>query len=228
MFSSKTFQFLIENRLNNSKEWYLEHKSDYEHYLLMPLIALSTSLTSTVNAIDDQIITVSRVNKTISRIYRDTRFSKDKSLYREDFWLSFKRDKKCYPNYPELFFVATPNCYLYGTGYYEMSSESLECMRELIMQGDPMFKNALLALNSRPDFIIDGDKYKRSRHPDQPEYLREWLDRKYISIQVKSDNFAELYEGKIADKIIDAYNHMEPIYKFFVFVETKVRDKITY
>ena len=46
MFSEKTIEFLKLNKLNNSKEWFNDHKDEYEEYVLLPLKELVYSLTS--------------------------------------------------------------------------------------------------------------------------------------------------------------------------------------
>lgn len=76
MFSEKTIEFLKLNKLNNSKEWFNDHKDEYEEYVLLPLKELVYSLTSFMQSVDPLIICDASVNKTISRIYRDIRFSK--------------------------------------------------------------------------------------------------------------------------------------------------------
>ena len=79
MFSPTGLDFLIENRFNNSKEWFHEHKHIYDEYVLKPLAQLSVDMADTIAAMDDRIVTAPKINKTLSRIYRDTRFSKDKN-----------------------------------------------------------------------------------------------------------------------------------------------------
>lgn len=223
MFSQKTFDFLFQNRMNNSKAWFLEHKGEYESYVLTPLAQLAMDLSQSVLAVDDKIITEPKVNKTISRIYRDTRFSKDKSLYREEMWLSFHRDKKCFPQYPEFFFVIMPGEFIYGCGYYAAASEAMESIRKLILKGDSIFKKAQKAFSSHPEFFMDGEVYKRSKYPEQPEELRAWLDRKNISFMCKSNDISQLFTEDLSQKIAGVYRAMEPIYKFFIHAEISSR-----
>ena len=221
MFSQKTFDFLFQNRLINSREWFLEHKAEYQNYVLQPLTDLSVLLAPTVSAIDDLIITEPKVDRTISRIYRDTRFSKDKLLYREEMWLSFRRNKKAYPNYPEFFFVITPGEFLYGSGYYSASPEVMDTIRELILKKDPMFLKALKVYEKQTGFIMEGDLYKRTKYPEQPENIRTWLDRKCICFMYKSSDFSQLFSDGLPDKIIKAYKEMAPLYNFFIYAESR-------
>ena len=223
MFSQKTFDFLLENRLNNSRDWFLEHKADYTEHVLNPLVALATALTPAISEIDRSIITEPRVDKTISRIYRDSRFSKDKSLYRDEMWLSFRRDKKSFPQFPEFFFVIMQNEFIYGCGYYAATAQAMDSMRSLIIKKDPKFLKAEKAFESQSDFVIEGDTYKRSKYPEQPEKTRAWLDRKSICFMCKSTDFSQLYSDTLADRVIKAYRQMEPIYNFFVHAESFCR-----
>jgi uncharacterized protein (TIGR02453 family) len=215
MFSRKTFDFLFENRLNNSKKWFLDHKNDYNEYVLNPLMELAVMLAPTISSIDMQIITEPKVDKTISRIYRDTRFSKDKSLYRNEIWLSYRRDKKTFPQYPEFFFVVMPDKFIYGCGYYAASTQTMENMRSLILKKDPFFLKAQEAFERQSDFVMEGDTYKKTKHPDQPMNIREWLDRKGICVICKSNDLLLLYSDELPKKITAAYKEMEPIGGFF-------------
>jgi hypothetical protein len=86
-FSDKALRFLLENRMNNSKQWYDSHKDEYKKYVYNPFVELVNELAPAVLQIDSQIITVP--SKIISRVRRDTRFTKDKTLYRDNVWIVF-------------------------------------------------------------------------------------------------------------------------------------------
>ena len=116
--SAKTLDFLFENKLNNSKEWYHAHKKEYTELVLRPLAELVVKLKPTMLELDPDLIVEPRVTRSISRIYRDTRFSKDKSLYRDNMWLIFIRDKKLYEGPPGFYVDISPRGLSYGMGYY--------------------------------------------------------------------------------------------------------------
>ncbi len=226
MLSQKTFDFLIQNRLNNSKDWFAAHKSDYNDHVLQPMTELATALAPTISAIDELIITTPKVDKTVSRIYRDTRFSKDKMLYREEVWLSFRRDKKAYPHYPEFFFVAMPSEFIYGCGYYAATADAMDSVRNLILDNDSTFSKAKQAYENQSDFFIEGDMYKKSKYPEQPDDLKKWLDRKSICFMCKSTDFELLFSNKLVDKLTDTFKQMTPIYNFFIHAEAKVEKQL--
>lgn len=78
-FSQNASAFLRDLAANNNKAWFEAHRQEYEEHLLEPLKALVSDLSGFMLSIDPDFMTIPAVDRTISRIYRDTRFSKDKS-----------------------------------------------------------------------------------------------------------------------------------------------------
>lgn len=223
MFSAQTFDFLMENRFMNSKEWFHEHKNIYDEHVLKPLTELAIKIAPTIESMDPTIITIPKINKVLSRIYRDTRFSKDKSLFRESMWLSYKKDKKEFPHYPEFFVVLTPQRLLYGCGYYYMKPETVKAMRELIEENHPVWQKALKAYEKQNVFTLEGDAYKRSKYPDYPENIRNWLDRKEVCCTHYTTDFDLVFSDKLADKICEDLVLMKDVYDFLILAENRAR-----
>ena len=202
MFSAQTFDFLIENRFNNSKEWFHEHKNIYDEHVLKPLTELAIEMAPTIESLDPTIVTTPKINKVLSRIYRDTRFSKDKSLFRESVWLSFKKDKKEFRHYPEFFVVITPQVLMYGCGYYYMIPETVKVMREMIEANHPAWQKALKAYQKQDIFTIEGDMYKRTKY---------------------STDFDLVFSDKLGQKLCEDLVLMKDVYDFLVLCEQKAR-----
>lgn len=221
MFSAKTLDFLLENRMHDSKEWFQEHKEAYNEYVLKPLVELTQTLAPLMLSIDNRIITDAKIGRVISRIYRDTRFSKDKRVFRDSMWLSFSRDSKSFSGYPEFFFVISQNGFMYGTGYYCAAADTMDSMRQMITQHDKAYLNALDAYKNQDIFTLDGEKYKRSRFPDASGQDREWLDRKNVSLICGSNDFDLLFSEKLSEVLSENYAKLEPIYNFFTAAQAR-------
>ncbi len=220
-FTKETLDFLMQNRLHDSRDWFNEHKATYNEVVLSPFKDLVASLTPAMLAIDDALITEPRVDRTISRIHRDTRFSKDKSLYRDNCWLNFMREKKLYNGLPAFYFEINPSGFSYGMGYYQASTASMSVIRELILRREPSFLAALEAFQNQDVFKMEGEEYKRSRHPDQPDHLKMWLDKKSFYFVRESGDFGLLYSEKLADTLRDGFNILAPVYKFLCAAESR-------
>ena len=221
LFSLKTIEFLVENRLMDSREWFRENKGRYNEVLLEPFIRLVEQLAPDMLEIDPQLITEPRVDRTLSRIHRDIRFSKDKLLYRDNMWFVFMREKKLYEGPPCFYFDMGPKGFSYGMGYYQASTASMEAIRKNILDDTMAFRKADDAFRSQTLFYMDGDAYKRSKYPDQPEHLRLWLDKKSMSFNCHSDDFDLLFSDRLADALLSGFRLLAPIYDFFWTAEVQ-------
>lgn len=219
MFSDDTINFLIENRINNSREWFLANKKEYRKYVVEPMAELVEELRPCINRIDPEIDVQSRVGKSISRINRDLRYSKDKSLYRDVIWCSFYRPRSGMYLPPGLFFELSPDGFRYGCGYYSAPSSSMKAIREMILTDNKAFKAARAAFDRQNIFSLEGEEYKRERYSDEPEYKREWLNKKNMVFIKNSTDFALLYSDKLGKVLTDGFYLLEDIYSFLVKAE---------
>lgn len=221
-FSAKSLDFLFENMLNDSKLWFTEHKEDYRQYVTQPFEELVTALSGTMLEIDSEFVCNP---KKISRLYRDARYAKGKSIFRDYVWYSFCRPydgRKCLP---EFYFSISPRGYSYGCGYYSAGTETMETARSLILSGDKSFKAALAAYKKQDIFELYGDMYKRDRYPNESEENRNWLNRKNMGLSCDSDDFDTLFSDTLAEKIAADFKAIAPIYRFFLHAEEEVVKK---
>ena len=155
MISKETIEFLMENRVRNSRSWFLEHRAEYEKFVRRPLLELSERLAPAALGVDPQVA-VSPVGRTISRINRDTRFSHDKSLYRDVMWCVFERrgEEGCPPG---LFFEFSPDGFRYGCGYYCVPIAYMDALRELVLRDEPSYLAARRAYEKQKLFLLEGE-----------------------------------------------------------------------
>lgn len=215
-FSQKTLDFLFENRLHDSKVWFQEHKEDYRQYVVKPFAEFITGLQPAINQIDDKI---SCDPKRISRLYRDARFSKGKSVFRESVWCSFSRRTNPYESLPSFYFEISPAGFDYGCGYYKASTASMNAIRTLILEEDSSFQDALATYENQNVFQLDGEFYKKNRYPEQGERLYNWLNRKTLHLYCTNHDFDTLFRKDLSDKIAADFLSIAPIYRFFMKAE---------
>ncbi|MBR7092410.1 MAG: DUF2461 domain-containing protein [Clostridia bacterium] len=219
MFTAETLDFLAENRVQNNRAWYQQHRDVYLEKVVRPFAELVETLTPAMEKIDPHFDCVPAIGHTISRINRDTRFSADKSLYRETAWCLFMRSKKLYHGLPAFFFEISPDRIRYGCGYYQADSATLDSMRRLVLAGDKAFLAADRALKKQKIFTLEGPLYKRSRFPDQPEALRFWLDRRDLCLMHEDADFAWLFSDRVAGTLQQAFAAVAPVYRFWLRCE---------
>ena len=93
----KAIELLSENRFNDSKAFYEEHKEELKQLATIPMRQIVLDLAEMMTQLDDKMYTDPVY--TVSRIRRDTRRSKSKMMYRENLWLMLRRHKKQYPSF---------------------------------------------------------------------------------------------------------------------------------
>ncbi len=218
-FSKETLDFLFENRMRDSKQWFREHDAVYRAVVLDPLKELCCRLAPTMQKIDPAFMVEPKIGRCLSRIYRDTRFTHDKSIFRDVMWLQFSRDRRLYEGPPCYFFELSPSGFRYGCGYYQADRQVIDRMREMILRDAPAYLTAYRAYRAQDVFALEGDSYKRSKYPGQPDEKRDWLDRKNLDFIHNSKDFSLLFSDGLADAVARDLLLTQPMYEFFATAE---------
>ena len=213
-FTPETFKFLLELEFNNSKPWFEENKPNYLNYVVEPFKQLVKELSNFMLEIDPGFETRAEVGKTISRIYRDVRFSKNKTPYKSSVWITFRRVGRDWVLDPCFFFEITPHLYRYGMGFYTTSKETLQRLRELIDDEDPAFLKANKLYRSQDVFAMEGERYKKLYAGLKPEELLEWYQKKNIYFMCTRKPEEKLFTSALADEIKQNFELLVPLYRF--------------
>lgn len=179
-FSTDTIDFLKNLNQNNNKIWFEKNKDYYKHFLLEPMQYLVLDMDEYFLSIDPLINVTPSVGKTISRIYRDTRFSKDKSPYRDTMWITFKRPSKDWKSNPAFFFEISSHSYRYGMGFFSADPHTMELFRNRIDTSFEEFNDTISFYLKQQVFVMEGDKYKRILDKNKPEKILDWYQRKNL------------------------------------------------
>lgn len=213
-FSPATFHFLINLPNNNHKEWFELHKADYQDHVLKPLQALAAGLGPLMLSIDQDFEVTPSINKTISGIYRDTRFSKDKSPYKTSHWITFKRPGSDWQDYPAYFFEISPNSYRYGMGFYSASRVTMDRFRKGLDVNPARFLSATEFFSKQGVFTIEGEVYKRPLKTDLPEKLKDWYNRKNIYLVSNKQIEGNSIEKELISELILGFKTIAPFYDY--------------
>jgi uncharacterized protein (TIGR02453 family) len=93
-FSPELFSFLAELRANNNRDWFAANKDRYEEDLLEPALAFIAAFAPRLEKISPHFRAEARPSGgSLFRIYRDTRFSKDKSPYKTNVGIHFRHEQ---------------------------------------------------------------------------------------------------------------------------------------
>ena len=213
-FSSATFRFLRAVGENNNKEWFELHKPDYLNDLLKPMQTLVAGLGPFMLSIDPDFEVTPALNRTISRIYRDTRFSRNKFPYKTSHWITFKRPTKEWKDYPAYFFEISPHSYRYGMGFYGASRSTMDNFRRRIDADPKSFLSATAFYSSQETFAIEGEEYKRPLKADLPKELQQWYNRKNLYLVSTQQIEGDRLDQKLMSDLMHGFEMLAPFYHY--------------
>ena len=202
--------FLKALKQHNNKEWFDAHKDDFlqqqEH-----MAAFADTLLHNLSVHD--VIETPSGKKSLMRIYRDIRFSKDKTPYKTNWAGGFRRAAK--HRRGGYYFHIEPGNSFIGGGFWGPNADDLKRVREdIAFDPVPLWK----ILNSKSFVttfgILQGDQLKRvpagfdNSHEaaDLLRYKQFLLIRKFTDKEVLDKTFAQE-----ADK---TYRHMRPFFDY--------------
>jgi uncharacterized protein (TIGR02453 family) len=228
-FSQKTLKFLKDLKANNNKVWFKAHKVDYENYVLQPMRDLVTDLGDFMLDIDPSFEITPAVNKTISKIYRDTRFSTDKSPFRNVVWFTFKNQKKDWTTRVcGYFFELSINSYRYGMGFYNAAPVIMSKFREMIDENPKEFLKAVSFFYKEKTFVLEGEKYKRIIDTTKPEKIQNWYQRKNMYLVCNRKIDKNLFSSKLVDDLAGGFNLIAPFYHYLQNILMTVKEQTAF
>ena len=213
--NEKITKFLLDLRKNNNKKWFEKNRERYETELLQPFKTLVEILTPCMLNIDSAFETKPAINKTISRIHRDIRFSKDKTPFKSNMWLTFKIPSKDWKQTPVFFFELMPPVYRYGMGFYMAEKATMDQLRKCIDEERSETLSLIGLFNQQNQFMLHGDDYKRQINKELSPELSQWHQKKSLYIACNQKVGKQLYADKLISEIEMGFEFLVLFYHYF-------------
>ena len=213
-FPRETLTFLQELNKNNFKAWLEDHRSDYQEYYLAPALALIENLAPIVRKLDPPHKAEARQNGSLRRIYRDTRFSKDKSPYQPRIHLVFWTGD--HPNRSAgIHLVFAHDHFGFGAGHWAFSNDDLRRYRKNISAAGPRGElGKAVQVAERFGCILGKPELARvPRGFSGDETNEEWLRRKGLVARTHDvighdDN---LFSAEAVEYLVERMRALAPI-----------------
>lgn len=166
-FSEALFQFLRELKVHNEREWFQANKARFEADVKEPMLAFITALDEPLRRLNKHYLADPRpVGGSMFRIFRDARFSKDKSPYKTNVGAQF-RHRECAKDVhsPGFYLHLEPGGCFVGSGLWHPDPDSVRKVRERIVSHDREWK-AIKASG----LLVLGDALKRVPQGFDPDH----------------------------------------------------------
>ena len=135
MFTDNTFRFLDELAANNNKAWFEAHKNNYELLVREPALKFIGEMAPLLETLAPAFRAEARkAGGSLMRVYRDTRFSRNKTPYKTNIGIQFRHRLGKDIHAPGFYVhIATDECF-FAAGCWHPEPDALGAIRNLIAE----------------------------------------------------------------------------------------------
>ena len=161
-FELETLAFLDDLLANNNREWFKENKSRYEEQVLDVALRFIQSMQEPLAVIAPHFVAQpTRIGGSLMRVYRDTRFSKNKTPYKTNIGIQFRHEQAKNVHSPGYYVHIDPSQVFVGVGMWRPESDALLGIRERISTKPAEWKRVISDREFQRYFDLSGESLKR-------------------------------------------------------------------
>lgn len=214
-FTPAFTDFFHQLEINNDRDWFNANKKLYEKEVKKPFELFVGALIDRMQAVDRNILITPK--DAIFRIYRDTRFSKDKTPYKTQVSAILSPGGRKDMDYPGMYIELGGKHVRVYSGSYQPDKNQLEKIREKIITEGKRFQSLI----SDKEFVkhygeIRGEKYKVL-----PKEIKEEAEKQPVLFNKQFYYFSEwkpevVTKADFLDQIMTRYQVARPLTEFFI------------
>jgi len=212
---SSSFDFLSKLKKNNNRDWFNDHKDEFlkeQHHIELFADALLQELNT------HDVIETPTGKKCLHRIYRDIRFSKEKTPYKTNWSGSFKRAGKsrggCY------FHIEKGNSFIAG-GFWAPNPDDLKRIREDLTFDDMPMRKILKSKSFISTFgALQGEQLKTTPKGFDAENSAIDLLRYKQFLLIRNFTDKEVLESTFLKEANQTFKNMRPFFDYMTEVLT--------
>jgi uncharacterized protein (TIGR02453 family) len=227
-FPKEGVQFLADLARNNNREWFQANKRIFQEQLQIPAQQFVLALGMRLQEISPDIRFDTRTNGSgsLMRIYRDIRFSKDKTPYKTHISMAFwegSGKKLANPAFLVRFEPGGGGIY---AGQHVFDKDKRNVFREAVIDDQMGYEleEALAEVGAFSNYEIGGEHYKRvprgydTEHPraDYLKYNGLW------AVNPTAVKEADLYKPELIDICFEQCQRMDPIQRWLVKLDQRI------
>jgi uncharacterized protein (TIGR02453 family) len=210
------FDFFHELKANNNREWFNDNKPRFRASVQEPLAAFVEAMAPRLKKVSKHFVADPRLNGgSVFRIYKDVRFSKDKTPYKTHGGVQFRHALGKDAHAPGFYIHIDPDEIFYGGGIWSPPAPQLLKIREAIAHKGPAWKKAVTAPAFQKRFgELRGQALKRPpRGFDAEHALIEDIKRKSFFAMAQGKP-ARTKKATFCDDVEAAMKDAKPLMKF--------------
>ncbi len=216
-FSAEAVFFLKNLKENNNREWFLARKKDYNKKVLKPASDFVVEMGELLKKISPGIHADPKINRSITRIYRDTRYASEQEPYKTYVGIWFWQGVRKVNESPGYYFELRPDQLYFSAGIRTFSRKILHDYREAV--ASPKSGEKLVSivekLRENPNYQVSREYFKRIPEGYQLQDKREELIR-FNSLLANTEMPipSELYNRNLLKLVFQIFKDFSPIHNW--------------
>ncbi len=213
MLNSDFIQFLYDISQNNNRDWFEKNKSRFENTVKKPWENVVDEIIKLVQKFEPDFRGTAK--DSVYRIYRDIRFSTDKTPYKDHVAASISKFGRKDMMFPAYYFQLGFGSLAVGGGAYFLEKDALHKVRTAITQDPETFR----ALISEPSFVKNFGEIKGEKNKVLPPEFKELVKREPLVANKQFYFMAELdpqnaLRADFAKFVADMFETGKPVNEF--------------
>lgn len=211
-FPPALFEFLEELADHNERPWFLRNKPRYEQYVRQPALAFIRAFRPRLAKISKFFLASDRpVGGSLLRIYRDLRFSKDKTPYKTNVGIQFRHELGKDIHAPGFYVHLEPGQCFLALGVWRPDRQALAAIRQAIAEAPADWQRAVSNRRFQAIWTLEGDSLQRPPKGFPPDHpcIEDLKRTDYIAVTEVEE--ADTYRPEFLDQVAEAFAAGRPL-----------------
>jgi uncharacterized protein (TIGR02453 family) len=213
-FNPETLAFLVELKNNNNRDWFNANKARYEEDVLDVALRFIQSMQDPLAEFAPRFTAIpKRMGGSLMRVYRDTRFSKNKTPYKTNIGIQFRHEQARDVHAPGYYVHIDPEQVFLGAGMWRPASDALRGIRERIAEKSAEWERVRDDKRFKRHFKLGGETLTRpprgfdKAHPQIVDIRRK--DFIAVKTMALEDALNPRFQQKVETSFKAATDYME-------------------
>lgn len=218
-FPSITLKYLSALSRNNNREWFEKNRERFTFEFLEPATQFVVDMGEKLSSINPDLQYVPRIDKSIFRLHRDVRFSKNKSPYKSNLGILLWEGKRKKMECSGYYFHIEPGSFFLGAGLYMFAKDQLKNYRDIV--SDPVkgkeLNDIIKSVLKYKRISLGGRTFKRTPKGYDPEYkYADLLLHSGLYVSYESNDLSEIRNVDLVKFCFKLYKLMSPLHNWLV------------
>jgi uncharacterized protein (TIGR02453 family) len=225
-FPHDCIPFMEELARNNNRDWFNDNKQRYESLVREPALMFIEGMADGLKKISPHFTAIAKKSGgSLMRVYRDTRFSKDKIPYKTNIGIQFRHELGKNVHAPGFYVhIAADECFI-GVGIWHPESDALKAIREFILDNPSSWNDSMQYPPFRRNFKMVGESLKRPPRgiPADHELIEDLKRKDFIAL--KSFDAKKINDKKFIKFVLSSFDQADPFMHYLCdAVEVQYRE----